>query len=180
MRDKLKEMGYVIIKDWVKSIEPNFIFDYKKTYSITPEKSIGDSWFEIVRDIHTGKPPYRNFSDGVIDIVSEIYDIKDLFTSVRIQFYENGAFIEPHTDDNDGNIVAFQIYLNDKTSNGGELVIEGRNGNKKVTYEPSFGDLVILDEKFGKANVHSVTPTYWKRFVMAGYIKERKADNEIS
>ena len=172
MRDKLKEMGYVILKDWVKSIEPNFIFDYKKTYSTTLEKSIGDSWFESVGDIQTGSPPYRNFADGVIDIVSEIYDMKDLFASSRIQFYDNGAFIEPHTDDNDGNVVAFNIYLNDKTSKGGELIIEGRNGNKKVTYEPSFGDLVILDEKFGNANLHSVTPTYWKRFVMAGYIRQ--------
>ena len=37
------------------------------------------------------------------------------------------------------------------------------------------GDLVILDQKFGKANVHSVTPTYWKRFVVAGYIKLTKS-----
>jgi hypothetical protein len=172
--DELKEIGYVVIKDWVKSIEPNFIFDYKKTYSTTHEKSIGDSWFEIVHDIDLGKPPYSNFNNGVIDIVSEIYDMKDLFAMTRIQFYDNGAYIVPHTDDNEGDIVAFQIYLNDKTSKGGELVIKGRNSNKKVTYEPSFGDLVILDEKFGKSNIHSVTPTYWKRFVMAGYIKQRE------
>ena len=174
MKDKLKEKGYIILKDWVKSIEPNFIFDYKKTYSTTHEKSIGDSWFEIVQDIYPGNPPYSNFSDGVIDIVSEIYDMKDLFVVSRIQFYNNGAFIEPHTDDNEGNIVAFNIYLNNKTSKGGELIIEGRNDNKEVTYEPSFGDLVILDEKFGEATLHSVTPTYWKRFVMAGYIKQRQ------
>ena len=173
-KDKLKEKGYIILKDWVKSIEPNFIFDYKKTYSTTHEKSIGDSWFDVVNEISTGSPPYSNFENSVIDIISDIYDMKNLFAISRIQFYNNGAFIEPHTDDNEGNIMAFNIYLNNKTSKGGELIIEGRNDNKEVIYEPSFGDLVILDEKFGEANLHSVTPTYWKRFVMAGYIKQRQ------
>ena len=105
--------------------------------------------------------------------VIELFRISSrLIVSSKIQLYRDGAFLPWHTDDNPNDIIHFVIYLNNKTSAGGELCITNRNDDSEE-YIPSFGDLVMIDLIQGKPVAHSVKKTYWDRFVMAGYVKRK-------
>ena len=58
------------------------------------------------------------------------------------------------------------MYLSDKNGEGGELVLVDRNG-EKIVYEPSFGDLIVLDMLKDKGISHQVTEVKWDtRFVI--------------
>ena len=90
----------------------------------------------------------------------------------HIQFYPPGSYIDAHTDgsfEQDGRIGASLLFLSDKNGEGGELVLVDRNG-EKIVYEPSFGDLIVLDMLKGAGISHQVTEVKWDtRFVMASF-----------
>lgn len=175
MKDNLKDVGYVIVKNWIQTIEPNFILNLGD-YTTQKIKAVGSGRYEIL-DVDTGyKPigknnPFSNFEDEIKKIVWNEYGIKTIVSS-KIQLYRDGAFLPWHTDDNPNDIIHFVIYLNNKTSAGGELCITNRNDDSEE-YIPSFGDLVMIDLIQGKPVAHSVKKTYWDRFVMAGYVKRK-------
>jgi len=90
-------------------------------------------------------------------------------TNSHIQFYPPGSYIDTHTDGSfkqDGRIAASLLFLSDKNGEGGELVLVDRNG-EKIVYEPSFGDLIVLDMLKGEGISHQVTEVKWDtRFVI--------------
>tara|TARA_B100001113_G_C21059303_1_gene600407 strand:- start:652 stop:1182 length:531 start_codon:yes stop_codon:yes gene_type:complete len=176
VKNNLKDVGYVIVKDWIQTIVPDFTLDLGD-YTTQKAKTMGKGWYEIL-DINTGhKPigrvnPFSIFEDEIKKIVLDVYGIETIISS-RIQLSRDGAFIPSHGDSNSDDVLHFIIYLNSKTSKGGELILTDRNDDSE-TYIPSFGDLVILDLIQGKPVIHSVKPTYWDRFVMSGYGKRGK------
>ena len=87
----------------------------------------------------------------------------------HIQYYPPGSYITPHTDGLDGRIASSFVFLSDKNGEGGELVLVDRNG-EKIVYEPSFGDLIVLDMLKGKGITHRVTEVKWDtRFVLVSF-----------
>lgn len=87
----------------------------------------------------------------------------------HIQYYPPGSYISPHTDDLDGRIASSFVFLSDKNGEGGELVLVDRNG-EKIVYEPSFGDLIVLDMLKGEGITHQVTEVKWDtRFVLVSF-----------
>ena len=90
----------------------------------------------------------------------------------HIQFYPPGSYIDPHTDgafEQDGRITASLLFLSDKNGEGGELVLVDRNG-EEIVYEPSFGDLIVLDMVKGEGITHQVTEVKWDtRFVLVSF-----------
>ncbi len=120
-----------------------------------------------------GKGSLTNIKQHLDSFIVSLYgpemNIFYIDSSSHIQYYPPGSFISSHSDALDERIASSFVFLSDKNGEGGELVLVGRNG-EKIVYEPSFGDLIVLDMLKGEGITHQVTEVKWDtRFVLVTF-----------
>jgi hypothetical protein len=119
--------------------------------SIIKEKNLHlwQKWYRLSSGDHMLKPFFRNtILKFVMDAYPEISpEKKNIFFNDSITLYEDGNFINPHSDGNDnkGRLCVVLMYLSKKGNwteeNGGEFLI----GEKNIAVPPVRGTYIMLD-----------------------------------
>ena len=160
---------------------------FKEVFQYDTEQSQSQKWlsYKVIQNEYWIRNPFagdgmsplsdikRDMDQHLCLFMTSLYgpemNIFYVESNSHIQFYPPGSYIDTHTDGSfkqDGRIAASLLFLSDKNGEGGELVLVDRNG-EKIVYEPSFGDLIVLDMLKDKGISHQVTEVKWDtRFVI--------------
>ena len=160
---------------------------FKEVFQYDTEQSQSQKWlsYKVIQNEYWIRNPFagdgmsplsdikRDMDQHLCLFMTSLYgpemNIFYVESNSHIQFYPPGSYIDTHTDGSfkqDGRIAASLLFLSDKNGEGGELVLVDRNG-EKIVYEPSFGDLIVLDMLKGEGISHQVTEVKWDtRFVI--------------
>jgi hypothetical protein len=145
--------------------------------------SIFQMWYEIELQTNPGQGGvvvtkiHQELTKIYLELYKDLEEVQNfgreynsdttLAQTFRLQVYEEGCFISPHEDGNDGQC-SMLLYTNEDyvEGMGGELVCtDSRPGRKKeITVPPTIGTLVIVDFKNNPTHaVNAIKEKDWLR-----------------